>query len=651
MWMRLIRWPLLLLCRYLQLRYAVIVIQAYARGMAGRKRYRSLLREKSSLIIQTAWRSYRELKKYTRFRSACLSLQCHFRRQQAQKVLKVLRQEARSVAGIQQKNRVLQQTVNELRTQLKETAEQSAALKEVQDTAEVLRGQLQETQSANSKLADDVESRPDPQVISDLEATNQRLRDELEQLKAALPRDAGSSAPFDTSSSATSGTPDSASKDNTQIAKVQKQLQTMQRERDNLDSSLKQTVLQRDEARLALASTESSASGSGESSEGSTLVAKLSTLETANHALTREVAEKMETIARLMATGGSGAVNEGHVAVEGGSDSVLAAIEGDVSAAEGTVDNPAPLESAASDVYNAELQAELDRMAAEKESLQQILQQSQTNISALEADLKDFYVAGSTNDGSNPESGTSNVITSDTPASADPKGDLLSAKTNIARLQLANTKLLNRVTEMEKEQVRKDRGIIDDEAQAQIDTLNNALEDAMAEKTAVDETARSLVEQSTVAKAEAEDWKRRFEQQANESGTEDATQARLKLEDDKKGLQAEVARNVLELDAAKSALQDATVSIGHLEADNKTVRGRVVKLEALAAQKITADNSSASKENRLQEEIGILINELLEQREKVRKAILFGVAAYDDSEIVSLVVSHPAPCSHHSLAH
>ena len=179
MWMRLIRWPLLLLCRYLQLRYAVIVIQAYARGMAGRKRYRSLLREKSSLIIQTAWRSYRELKKYTRFRSACLSLQCHFRRQQAQKVLKVLRQEARSVAGIQQKNRVLQQTVNELRTQLKETAEQSAALKEVQDTAEVLRGQLQETQSANSKLADDVESRPDPQVISDLEATNQRLRDEL----------------------------------------------------------------------------------------------------------------------------------------------------------------------------------------------------------------------------------------------------------------------------------------------------------------------------------------------------------------------------------------------------------------------------------------------------------------------------------------
>ena len=80
-------------CRrdYLEIRDAVVTIQAFTRGMWGRQHFTDVLREKRATTIQRYCRGWQARTWYGKTRRAIILLQCCVRRMAAKKELKQLK--------------------------------------------------------------------------------------------------------------------------------------------------------------------------------------------------------------------------------------------------------------------------------------------------------------------------------------------------------------------------------------------------------------------------------------------------------------------------------------------------------------------------------------------------------------------------------
>ncbi|XP_077478385.1 unconventional myosin-Vb isoform X2 [Stigmatopora argus] len=105
---------------FLTVRRATVTIQAFARGMFTRRIYQEFLLHHKALIIQSCVRGWLQRLKFRRMRHAAVVLQCAYRRCRALRRFKVLKTEARSVAGVKKLNMGMENKIVQLQRKMDE---------------------------------------------------------------------------------------------------------------------------------------------------------------------------------------------------------------------------------------------------------------------------------------------------------------------------------------------------------------------------------------------------------------------------------------------------------------------------------------------------------------------------------------------------
>ena len=299
----------------------------------------------------------------------------------------------------------------------------------------------------------------------------------------------------------------------------------------------------------------------------------------------------------------------------------------------------------------AELQALLNASRAEEERLLQELTKTQAERDELREENNELLLVGpaprrkSSGDAKKLLHGHADVAAAAAAAAADGKttettlaaaaaaaaeneppltpeqlqAELLESETNVARLQLANSKLMDKVKELEKAAV-KGRGKTTEQFEAKIQSMETSIT-----------TLQSEVEQWKKAASEAQDTCARIPVLEKEKSTIQTAFEKLRADYnaymDEEGLTQlanakaryqERCENIEdELGAAKHELEEIKSEALALRAEKKRLTAHVTKLEQALAQKLPQGAKQTSVNAQLQQEITILINENLEMREQV----------------------------------
>jgi hypothetical protein len=142
--------------RYNKLRKGTIRLQATIRG-------RNQRREKASIEVGKYYRRHNAFKKFKRFKSAVIALQCRTRERTAKSLLFELKKEQKDVGKLKQNNEKLKEEMASLRAMLSAQAKQGAA-----DSAHAIELAAKEKQ------------------IADLEKRIAQIEKELEEAKALI---------------------------------------------------------------------------------------------------------------------------------------------------------------------------------------------------------------------------------------------------------------------------------------------------------------------------------------------------------------------------------------------------------------------------------------------------------------------------------
>ncbi|XP_053369794.1 unconventional myosin-Vb [Clarias gariepinus] len=115
---------------FLTTRKATITIQAFTRGMQARHAYRMVLMERAAVCLQAWVRCWLARRWFRRVRAAVVLMQCCVRRQAARKELRKLRAEARSVERYRELNKGMEVKLIQLQLRADQEARESTALRE-----------------------------------------------------------------------------------------------------------------------------------------------------------------------------------------------------------------------------------------------------------------------------------------------------------------------------------------------------------------------------------------------------------------------------------------------------------------------------------------------------------------------------------------
>ncbi|XP_058257243.1 unconventional myosin-Vb isoform X1 [Hemibagrus wyckioides] len=116
--------------RYLTARKATVTIQAFARGMHARRAYRLVLMERAAVCLQAWVRCWLARRWFRRVRAAVVLMQCCVRRRAARVELRKLRAEARSVERYRELNKGMEVKLMQLQLRVDQQARESASLRE-----------------------------------------------------------------------------------------------------------------------------------------------------------------------------------------------------------------------------------------------------------------------------------------------------------------------------------------------------------------------------------------------------------------------------------------------------------------------------------------------------------------------------------------
>ncbi|XP_060797434.1 unconventional myosin-Va [Neoarius graeffei] len=115
---------------YVTARKATITIQAFARGMQARRAYKMVLMERAAICLQAWVRCRLAQLRFRRVRAAVVLMQCCVRRRAARKELQKLRAEARSVERYRELNKGMEVKLMQLQLRADQQARESASLRE-----------------------------------------------------------------------------------------------------------------------------------------------------------------------------------------------------------------------------------------------------------------------------------------------------------------------------------------------------------------------------------------------------------------------------------------------------------------------------------------------------------------------------------------
>ena len=181
--------------RFLHLRRTAIGLQRFGRGLLARRRFEHIQKDSAAITIQRVWRGYQARKVFKKKLHQIILVQSCIRRHFAKKQLKQLKIEAKSVAHVQQLNKglekkiiELQQKLNEMRTELKETKKKEAVLVDTkQDVHKLdieiknLKNNISDLEKDKEKMREEIESRD--KLVSTLEKKINDQMKSLEKLK------------------------------------------------------------------------------------------------------------------------------------------------------------------------------------------------------------------------------------------------------------------------------------------------------------------------------------------------------------------------------------------------------------------------------------------------------------------------------------
>lgn len=654
--------------RYRRTRAAVVCIQAFARGAADRRRFRERRREAMAVRIQRAYRGHRVRREYRSAVGAVVTIQCWFRRWQARRELKRLRVEARSVSGLKEKTYSLENKVMEMQRKL--DAQRAAAEAERQAALEQMRKEMEEAAAASqAKLAAEQAQREADELRAQLTAFTDRLKVAEEECDAAMV-----------------------------AAEEQREKLTAAESAAAVWAAELEAELE--EARNAVV----------KNSKNEELVARLCA---ENDQLKRDLEAEQSQHQKKIMVGLWICLISLTTMCWNFFCFFLAALSYDIFPPQETANLEVKVEELEKALGKAELELlslaesreeaeakaregeltpeRLHALEKDKEAAEERAMKLEQEMEALRRENKELLLGGANTSSSHSltaaavdagvdsapakENGPGQAVAS---SSAEEDGhlpleeQLVRARTDVARLQLANTKLMQKITSLEKippgrrhlrekfgedntgaqtsaarvqalqaeivalraknAQLEKERQ--DDEAQRAF--LQKA-KDPAAELKAQLASARLQLEQVAGMKEkmqreldEAQAAHAAYKQRMEACGMAEVVDRNAALEDRNRALGKRLA------DVSNEA-QNGRVTVDSLKADNRQLHDRIYKLEKALAKQLSSSGGSgraSSIDARLQEEIGLLINENLEMREQVEQLELRLKQATGGAEMV-----------------
>lgn len=283
---------------------------------------------------------------------------------------------------------------------------------------------------------------------------------------------------------------------------------------------------------------------------------------------------------------------------------------------------------------NAELHAVQEKLH-ELEAEQEKLQRENSNLRAADEQrqgLEDALAAAQAENAALQASAAATPLAGDnsSPNADDGEGNdnaedhsalLATARTDVARLQLANTKLQDKITELEKSTVTRDAkaAAADAEENVQLkERLQEHEDDLMvcaAERDKALEQVEQLQQDLAAAHAAVDVWKDKYERQVEAQGVAGMAAAQSTLEAENTAVAAKLAAAEVAAGELQQQLESATAQAAHLQQDNKKLTKRVKNVEEALGKKIGSGSQQRQPTDMLQEEIRILVEENLDMRE------------------------------------
>ena len=609
--------------RYLRAKNAVLVLQKIARGMAARAAYRKLLRHDRARRIQSFVRMWVIRRKYVQQQRAAVTIQCAWRSVCARRELRALKIEARTVAGIKAKTVGLEKKIMEMQQKLDAKV---AAVKEAKD-AEIkgLEAQLEKAAKAASQgtaaAGEEVEA----------------LRRENEQLRAEATSAIERATAAETELAAQQTTSKAS------IAELEARVKELEPAARTAAALAAETETELKRLRAA-ADSHSVEAAEIDSERGhhqrklqelNGMEARIAQLEAQLKAAEGEILKAGGTVPVPASTASAAVTASTVTASEGvgnGDDAKARAKAERVARLKAAKAKRAQLAKKAAEtpVDQAELirarklvavaKAEVAEERAKAEAAEAATAKAHKRMAELQAENKElmlaegettFNVAGVGGDGSGDGGGGGDA-------------ELRKGRADIARLRLANTKLKQRVEQLE-------RDVVVAESRSARAGVGTGAEEQQALRDKVAELAGRLNEMVPRVKVEAikaerdalqqrlEALEADYEAFMTENAMLDLAKAKTALQEEKGALTSEVTTLKQEMALVKEEAAAAAAEATSLRAERGKQNDRILSLEKALVKKLPVDGSGGSVTARLQEEIGLLINENLEMREQIEE--------------------------------
>eukprot|EP00730_Choanoeca_flexa_P002994 TRINITY_DN11253_c0_g2_i1.p1 TRINITY_DN11253_c0_g2~~TRINITY_DN11253_c0_g2_i1.p1 ORF type:complete len:1418 (+),score=431.65 TRINITY_DN11253_c0_g2_i1:549-4256(+) len=601
---------------YNKQRRAIVTIQRFARGMFGRRQFLAAVKSHSAVRLQSFMRMWLARTRYLKHRKAAIAFQCAWRMRTAKAELKQLKTEARSVAGIKARNTGLEKKIIELQQTMDRRVREA---KEQQATAlEALQAKLDAVTATGSQAS---------QVSADEIAELQRENAELKQALAEANQ--GRSAAEEELTSLKSQSSKTIEDLEAKAAEMTQRLAAEQ------DSASEHVSTSQELAQLKTAHAQSLRDLEEEQSahqmkiktimdlesqvadlEAQVLKAEQAVLQSAHAA--RALASRQSSDETLQTPEPFAQRTDEYIEVNG--DDADRSEQAFQSSSNVQKPQATPARSSADEALLKQLRSDLQSTNVRCKQLETQIdhykaeaQEAVATAERLRKEHKDLFAgASSTTPSSNNE---------------DTAQDLEQARTDIARLQLANTKLLDKATELEKAKViaearlaRLGGGADPEGLQREIESLKQQVHEYQAD-------IETMVPVAQLEEAEQEklELNRLLEQLQADYDSFMNRENMLDLAKAKTTLQEQNHQLIEDLDKAKKAMAEAqeearlaNEAVTDLEDEKRAIIQHKNNLEQALSKKLSSDQPGTAVDgNLLQEEVRVLIDENLAMREQV----------------------------------
>eukprot|EP00045_Choanoeca_perplexa_P015970 m.208486 g.208486 ORF g.208486 m.208486 type:complete len:1858 (+) comp17133_c0_seq10:3764-9337(+) len=622
--------------QYQKIKLATTTIQRFARGLFGRREYKEVLKLSCTIRLQSFVRMWRARKTYLQQRKAAIAFQCGWRAKKARAELKQLKTEARSVAGIQARNSGLAKKVIELQQTMDRRVREAEEKQAV--ALESLQAQLDAVTATGNQA-----SQSSADEIAQLREENARLQAELgtvtqerdmngEELATLRVETTARIAALQSEATQRQAQLDQSAESASALEQAQQELNELKQANNRALRELEEEQSAHQMKLKAIMDLEAQVA----ELEGQLMTAEQAVLQSAHDQrslASQNSGESLQTPEPMAAPQATDEYIE-VAAAEAVDDTLLASLQAEVAALQdelleqkgeaATSQNDALLAQLRSDLQAANLRCK--QLESQAEHLKQETTTAVSTAEKLRKENKDLFAGASLSTTASSETAqeADELKAEDSPTR---KAGLDHARTDIARLQLANTKLMEKANELEKAKALAEGklarlgGNADPEGlQKEVDALIERVHgyeqqmEVMVAATALDE-ANEEIELLT---RQLQQLQADYDSFMNRENMLDLAKAKTTLQEKNHQLAEELAAVRSRLTDAQEEIRVLTGSLADVQEEKRAIVQHKNNLEQALSKKLSSGQPNGAVDgNLLQEEVRVLIDENLAMREQV----------------------------------